>query len=72
MHEAEQAIRVAIAGLPADQADAIHLRYLQGKSVAEIAADTGRTEGAVRGLIHRGKLSLAEAMERSSRWLSSR
>jgi RNA polymerase sigma-70 factor (ECF subfamily) len=71
-HEAIQAIQVAIASLPEDQEQVIRLRYLQGKSVEEIAAETGRTEGAVRGLIHRGKQNLCQAMERSSRWFSSR
>ncbi len=69
--EAEQALQVALAGLPEDQRDAIRANFLHGKDVAQIALEMGRTPDAVRGLIHRGKKSLAEAMGRSSRWLSS-
>jgi RNA polymerase sigma-70 factor (ECF subfamily) len=70
--EAEQAIQVALAGLPDDQRHAIRSNVLQGKSIEEIAQEMGRTENAVRGLIHRGKKNLAEAMGRSSLWFSKR
>jgi RNA polymerase sigma-70 factor, ECF subfamily len=69
--EAECALQVALAGLPEDQRDAIHANFLQGKDVEQIAIDMGRTPDAIRGLIHRGKKNLADAMGRSSRWLSS-
>lgn len=70
--EAMHAMRIAIAGLPDDQREAICQHCLEHRSIEEIAAATGRTEGAVRGLIQRGKQKLAQAMGRSSRWLSSR
>jgi RNA polymerase sigma factor (sigma-70 family) len=70
--EAARAMQVAIAGLPEDQKEVIRLHCLEQKPVEEIARETGRTDAAVRGLIHRGKKNLAEAMGRSSRWLSSR
>ena len=53
--EAFHAIQIAIAGLPDDQQEAIRLRWLQQKSLEEIARQTGRTEDAVRGLIQRGQ-----------------
>lgn len=40
--------------LPADQAEMIMLRVVVGLDVAEVAAVTGRTPGAVRVSIHRG------------------
>lgn len=69
--EAEQAIHVALAGLPEDQREAVRGNILQGNSIEEVAREMGRTENAVRGLIHRGKRNLAEAMGRSSRWFGT-
>jgi RNA polymerase sigma-70 factor (ECF subfamily) len=70
--EAEQAIQIALAGLADDQRDAITAHLLQGKPITAVAREMGRTEDAVRGLIHRGKKNLLEAMGRSSRWFSNR
>jgi RNA polymerase sigma-70 factor (ECF subfamily) len=58
--------------LPDDQRMAIQMQQLEGKSVEETAAALGRTPGAIRGLVHRGKLELVEALGRASRWLKSR
>ena len=71
-HEAMQAVQIGLASLPNDQREAIRLRFLSGKSLEEVAAAMGRTKGAVRGLIHRGKQGLHDAMGRSSRWLSKK
>jgi len=70
--EAVQAIRIGLASLPDDQREAIRLRFLCGKSLEEVATAMGRTKGAVRGLIHRGKDRLHGVMGRSSRWLSKK
>jgi RNA polymerase sigma-70 factor (ECF subfamily) len=70
--EAERAIHVALAGLPEDQRQAVRGNILQEKSIEEVALEMGRTGNAVRGLVHRGKKNLAEAMGRSSRWFSKR
>ena len=70
--EAEMAIQVALASLPENQRDALRARYIEGQEVEQIAEKTGRTAGAVRGLLKRGKEKLAEAMGRSSQWFSSR
>ncbi len=71
-HEAMQAVQIGLASLPEDQREAIRLRFLCGKSLEEVAVAMGRTKGAVRGLIHRGKQGLHDAMGRSSRWLSKK
>lgn len=70
--DAEAAIRVALASLPENQREAIRARYIEGQDVEQIVERTGRSPAAVRGLLKRGKAKLAEAMGRSSRWLSSR
>jgi RNA polymerase sigma-70 factor, ECF subfamily len=71
-HEAVQAIQIGIAALPDDQREAIRLRYLEGKSVEETAAEMGRTEAAINGLVRRAKETLRETLENSSRWLSKK
>ena len=68
--EAAIAIHVGMAGLPAQQREAIRLHYLEGKSLEETAAALDRTTSAVRSLIHRGKQNLADALGRASLWLS--
>jgi RNA polymerase sigma-70 factor (ECF subfamily) len=44
----------ALEGLPAAQREALVLQHWHGWSLAEIAAQTGRTPAAVAGLIKRG------------------
>ncbi len=70
--EALHARHVALAGLEPDQRDAVRLRLLEGLSLEETAARLGRTPDAIRGLVHRGKLKLRDAMGRASQWLSAR
>lgn len=70
--EALQALQVALAALPEDQRAAIQMQQLEGKSVEETAAALGRTPGAIRGLVHRGKLELVAALGRASQWLKSK
>jgi len=70
--EALHALQVALAGLPHDQHEAIRLRLLDGKSLEETAAAMSRTCDAVRGLVHRGKQGLLDAMGRASKWLKSK
>jgi RNA polymerase sigma-70 factor (ECF subfamily) len=71
-HEAQAAIQIALATLPEDQRDVLRARYIDGHEVDQIAERLGRTQGAVRGLLKRGKEKLAKAMGRSSAWLSSK
>jgi len=67
-----RAVRIAVASLPHDQQEVVGLRWLDHKSVTEIAQMTARTEAAVRGLVYRGEKNLAAAMGRSSQWIYSK
>jgi RNA polymerase sigma-70 factor (ECF subfamily) len=53
----------ALAGLPDSQREVVVLKHLQGRTLAEIAAATGRTAAAVAGLLRRGLEALRERME---------
>lgn len=64
------ALQVAIDGLPSDQRQAIQLRLLQGMSLQETGDAMERSPTAIRGLVHRAKENLAQAMGRASLWLS--
>lgn len=48
--------------LPPDQAEAVLLRVVGDLSVTEVAEIMGRSEGAVRVLVHRGLKRLAERL----------
>ena len=52
----EQLLRLAeaLAELPEAQREAVVLHYWQGRSLAEIGDQLGRTPAAVAGLLHRG------------------
>tara|TARA_B100000945_G_scaffold313045_1_gene308442 strand:+ start:518 stop:1129 length:612 start_codon:yes stop_codon:yes gene_type:complete len=58
----EQAVRLArlLGKLPVDQREALRLRYLEGKTLRQIAERNGRSEMAVAGLLKRGLRSLRE------------
>jgi RNA polymerase sigma-70 factor (ECF subfamily) len=60
MHE----LREALALLPADQREVLVLRHFAGLSPTEIAQRTGRTEGSVHGLHHRGRRALTAELSR--------
>src|SRR4051794_35469764 len=64
--EARDAWRV-VARLPADRRRAIVLRFVEEMSTAEIAGVLGKSEGAVRVLIHRALRSVARELERGGR-----
>jgi RNA polymerase sigma-70 factor (ECF subfamily) len=68
--EAGRAVQVGIACLPDEQQEAVRLRYLQGQSVAATADALGRSPAAVRGLLHRARTRLRDALGHSSRWFS--
>jgi RNA polymerase sigma-70 factor (ECF subfamily) len=48
----------ALSGLPKDQCEVLVLRHLVGLSPTEIATRTGRSEGSIHGLHHRGRRAL--------------
>lgn len=55
----------ALAELPHDQREVLVLRHFAGLSPPEIAERTGRTEGSIHGLHHRGRRALqADLQER--------
>lgn len=68
--EAVAAMQVALASLSEGHRQAIRLRYLEGRSLEETAAILGCTPDAVRGLCHRAKKKLREALGRASLYLS--
>jgi RNA polymerase sigma-70 factor, ECF subfamily len=51
-------LREALAKLPHDQREVLVLRHIAGLSPTEIAQHTGRSEGSVHGLHHRGRRAL--------------
>jgi RNA polymerase sigma-70 factor (ECF subfamily) len=60
--ETQALIRAAIAALPADQGDAILLRFGGDLPLVEIALAMNRTEGAIKSLIHRGLVNLRKTL----------
>ena len=54
MHDLQE----ALSTLPIDQREVLVLRHLAGLSPAEIAQRTGRSEGSIHGLHHRGRRTL--------------
>jgi len=57
----------AVARLPADRRRAIVLRFVEEMSTAEIAGVLGKSEGAVRVLIHRALRTVARDLDRGGR-----
>src|SRR5258708_32608661 len=57
----------ALRRLPADRRRALVLRFVDEMSTAEIAGVLGRSEGAVRVLIHRALRSVAADLTRRGR-----
>src|SRR5438132_6937711 len=56
--EARRVVRELLAQLNADQREAVLLQYVEGLSVAEIAAVMGRSPGAITSLLHRARATL--------------
>lgn len=57
----------ALAELPQDQREVLVLRHFAGLSPLEIAKRTGRSEGSIHGLHHRGRRTLrAELISRGA------
>lgn len=51
--------------LPSDQATAVRMRYLECRSILEIAAELNRTKSAAAGLVKRGMKKLRQQMKAS-------
>ncbi len=61
-HEDLLRLTTALAALPEDQRRAIELHHLQSRSLAEVAAELGRSKGAVAQLLFRGLKKLRDLM----------
>jgi len=61
----QQEIRRAINKLHGDQQQVILMRFIEDFSYAEIAAALGKSEGAVRVILHRGLAKLKTIMEKA-------
>lgn len=68
--EAIGALMGCIAQLPEDYRTVIQRLYIREEPLAQIAADMGRSEDAVRRLGHRALERLQECLGRASRYLS--
>jgi RNA polymerase sigma-70 factor (ECF subfamily) len=64
VREDQDLVRRTVAKLPPAQREAVTLRYLQELSIGEVAKLTKRTAGAVRILLHRGRLRLRRALDK--------
>jgi len=62
--ETVAAVRRALEALPPDQADALVLRYYEGRSVRDMAASLGDSEKAVESRLHRARVALREVLIR--------
>ena len=54
----------ALRTLPEDQREVVVLRHIAGLSPTEISTRTGRTEGSIHGLHHRGRRALRAELTR--------
>lgn len=67
--EAVEMLHAAIDQLPEPQR-AVVQGVLAGSGLDDIAAASGRTKGAVRGLLHRARLRLRQELGASGKWFS--
>lgn len=68
--EAVAAVMSCLARLSDDQRAVVRLRFLEGRPVADVAAELGKSEPAIHMLCHRGLKSLRELMVSISRYLT--
>ncbi|HEY3242379.1 MAG TPA: sigma-70 family RNA polymerase sigma factor, partial [Phycisphaerae bacterium] len=69
--EISREMAAAIGKLPADYAKVVRMYDLEGRSVAEVAAAVGRSEGAVYMLRSRAHDRLRELLASASRFMST-
>lgn len=62
-HELLAHIAQALDQLPEDQRDVVLLRDVQGRSIAEIAGQLGRTKKSVAGMLLRGRGKLRQLLQ---------
>ena len=56
-------VREALRGLTSEQEEVLIMKFAMGYTNVEIAAITGRTEGAIKSLQHRGLASLGRRLK---------
>ena len=60
----QQQVRRAIFELPGDQQQVVTMRFIEGFSYSEVAASLGKSEGAVRVILHRALARLRKILEK--------
>jgi RNA polymerase sigma-70 factor (ECF subfamily) len=60
-------LRTHVAALPDDQRRVVQLRFYDGRSVAEVAEQLGRSEGAVKQLLRRALTALRARIDEEAR-----
>lgn len=62
--EAQESIRVALSALPDGQRKAIEMMKLQGLSLQEASAKTGKSVASLKVTVHRAVKAMRQALER--------
>lgn len=62
----QEAIRIALSGLPEGQRQAIELMKIQGLSLLEASAQTGKSVTTLKVTVHRAVKAMREALERKT------
>ncbi|MCD5401407.1 sigma-70 family RNA polymerase sigma factor, partial [candidate division NPL-UPA2 bacterium] len=60
----QQQLRKAILQLPGDQQQVVLLRFIEGFEFKEIASSLGKSEGAIRVILHRALAKLRHILEK--------
>ena len=61
--ETEELVGATLSSLPPEYRRALVQKYVEGRSVAEIAADSGRGEKAAESMLHRARLAFAKVFQ---------
>ncbi|MCP4591078.1 MAG: sigma-70 family RNA polymerase sigma factor [bacterium] len=67
--EAAAAVLSSLARLSDDQRHVVRMRFLEGRSVTEVATELGKTDAAVHALCRRGLAGLRKSLDSISRYL---
>lgn len=62
----QEAIRMALSGLPEGQRQAIELMKIQGLSLQEASAQTGKSVASLKVTVHRAIKAMRQALERKT------
>ncbi len=61
-----RSMRARLAALPADQQRAVRLRYYEDRALLDVAAEMGRSEGAVKQLLQRALRGLRTQLQQEA------